>query len=350
MAGWRRDAQVSPPMAFPLVSVLLPVCNGAATLDDALDSLVAQSLPDVEIVVVDDGSTDNTAQVLRRRGDVLRVVSLPHVGLLAALNRGLEHCRGRYLARMDADDICLPHRLQQQIEVLEADDRIGVCGTQVEAFPAGDVAEGFRLYVDWQNGLLTHEQIVRELFVESPIAHPSAMMRTDELRALGGYAEHGWAEDYDLWLRYHAAGRRFAKVGQPLVRWREHPERATRTDSRYSTDNFLRAKAHYLVRGPLQDRDALVVWGAGQTGRRLSRYLSDGGRQADLFVDIAPRRIGSTVRDVPIVGPEDLDGAWSRWQRPILLTAVASRGARQLIRDQLRRMGWVEGREFLCAA
>jgi glycosyltransferase involved in cell wall biosynthesis len=338
-------------MPTPLVSILLPVYNGALTLDAALDSVAAQTVQDFEIVVVDDGSTDATPDVLSRRHDPrLRVLTTPHVGLLEALNLGLSACLGRYIARLDADDICRPQRLERQLSVMEQDPGVAVCGTQVEAFPTTDVAEGFQIYVDWQNGLLTDEQIRREIFIESPIAHPSAMMRREELVQMGAYQERGWAEDYDLWLRYHAAGRRFAKIAEPLVRWREHGNRATRTDSRYSIENFLRAKSHYLSLGPLASRTGLIMWGAGRTGRRLSKHLIRAGHSPDAFVDIAEKRIGSTMRGIPIIAPEAVAERWQALAKPILLVAVASRGARVLIRQQLTEVGLREGTDFLCVA
>jgi len=204
--------------------------------------------------------------------------------------------------------------------------------------------------VDWQNSLVTHDDICREIFIESPVAHPSAMLRRAELLAMGGYEDRGWAEDYDLWLRYHAAGRRFAKVPAPLVRWREHDDRATRTDSRYSIENFLRAKSHYLCAGPLAERQGLIVWGAGRTGRRLSKHLIRAGHRPDAFVDISASRIGSTMRGVPIIGPDQVQACWHDLQRPMLLAAVASRGARALIREQLALNGLMEGADFLCVA
>ena len=335
----------------PLVSILLPVYNGASTLDEALDSVAAQTMGDFEIVVVDDGSTDATPALLQRRANPrTRVISSTHVGLLEALNLGLEACRAPYVARLDADDICLPQRLERQLSIMEGDDSIAVCGTQVEAFPANDIAEGFHIYVQWQNDLVTHDDICREIFIESPIAHPSSMMRRLELVEMGAYQERGWAEDYDLWLRYHAAGRRFAKVAEPLVWWREHEARATRTDSRYSIENFLRAKSHYLCSGPLATRDGLILWGAGRTGRRLSKHLIRAGHRPDAFVDIAPNRIGSTMRGVPIIGPDDVAESWQSLRRPLLLAAVASRGARARIRDHLTRLGLVETIDFLCVA
>ena len=331
----------------------MPAHNAAATLAAALESLQVQTLDQFEIVAVDDGSEDGTREILKAwqsRDPRLRLIFGPHRGLIGALNQGLEECRGDLVARMDADDLARPQRLEKQVHLLEQHPEVSVAGTLVETFPREHLREGFRLYEEWLNQLVSHEDISREIFIESPIAHPSAMVRQREILALGGYEDHGWPEDYDLWLRYLAAGKRFAKVPEVLLCWREHPARATHTDSRYSVENFLRAKAFYLIRGPLQDCDALIVWGAGKTGRRLSKHLIRGGCTPQIFVDIAANKIGKTLRNIPIVSPAALPDLWSRWKRPLLLAAVASRGARALIRQELARLRLVEGEDFLCVA
>jgi len=338
---------------MPVVSVLMPAFNAAATCDAALDSVAGQTLGDFEVVAVDDGSTDATPAILAARGRAdrrVRVLRTEHAGLVAALNHGLQHCRGEFVARMDADDRCRPRRLELQVAAMRSRPDLSVVSCLVERFPAENVGEGLRVYLAWQNALLEPDDIAREIFVESPIVHPSAMMRRAELLALGGYRERGWPEDYDLWLRYHAAGRRFAKVPVSLFCWREHGARATRTDRRYAVENFLRAKVHYLIAGPLADRQDVVVWGAGRTGRRLAKLLERGGRQPCLFVDIAPRRIGGRLRRRPVIGPEELTAAWRALARPVLLVAVASRGARPLIRAQLAAAGLHEGDHFFCVA
>ena len=125
-------------------------------------------------------------------------------------------------------------------------------GSLVKGFPTDQIGEGFQLYYDWLNSLVTHEDITREIFVESPIANPCAAFRRSWIRDLGGYRDHGWPEDYDLWLRFFLAGAGFAKIPEVLLEWREHPERLTHQDSRYSVENFLRAKAHYIAQGPAQ--------------------------------------------------------------------------------------------------
>ncbi len=340
-------------MPEPVVSVLLPVFDAGATLEETLASLSAQSLESFEIVAVNDGSRDSSGAILdswAASDSRVKPFHSRHQGLLPALNVGLELCRAPLVARMDADDICHPQRLEKQVEAFERDEHLSVVGCCVESFPADDVREGFRLYEEWQNSLLSHEDICREIFIESPLAHPSTMFRRDEAIALGGYEDRGWAEDYDLWLRYHGAGKRFGKLPDVLLSWREHQPRLTRIDRRYSIENFLRAKAHYLLRGQLEHRDGVFIWGAGKTGRRFSKHLIRGGCTPAAFIDIDSRKIGGTQRGVPVYAVEELPSQWARYRDPFLLAAVASRGARELIRRELDRLDIREGERFLCVA
>ena len=340
-------------MPTPRVTVLMPVYNAADTLGAAVDSLQTQTMKDFEIVAVDDGSTDGSRSILRalQQTDArLRPAFEPHRGLVPALNRGLELSRGPLIARMDADDLSHPQRLEKQVRLLETHPGVSVVGSLVKCFPPDQVREGFRVYQDWINHLVSHRDIVREIFIESPIVHPTAMVRRRELLGLGAYQDRGWAEDYDLWLRYFAQGRRFAKVPEVLLSWRDHPGRLSRGDSRYSVENFLRAKAFYLARGPLQNRDAVIVWGAGKTGRRLSKHLVREGCPLAAFVDIAPAKVGRTLHNRPIIRPSDLPALWRQWNCPQLLAAVSSRGARTLIRRHLEGLNLEEGKDYLCVA
>lgn len=345
----------------PAVSVLMPCYNAGATLEEALESLARQDLDDFEIVAVDDGSVDDTPAILERwaaRDGRLRVLSRPHAGIVAALNAGLEICRAPLVARMDADDLSHPSRLSQQAALFAAGPDLGVVSCLVGSFPPSEVREGFRVYLSWVNSLLSHEQITREIFVESPLPHPSVMFRKDLVTAAGGYLDRGWPEDYDLWLRLYLAGARFAKVPQVLLDWRESPERLTRTDSRYSVENFLRLKAHILCQGPLLGRDAVFIWGAGMMGRRLSKHLVNGGAPLVAFFDVDPRKIGRTRRGRPILPPAALPEWWKRYDRPALLAAVGARNARRLIRSQIGELserclhdpGLVEGVDWWCTA
>lgn len=338
---------------MPLVSVLMPCYNSAATLDEALESMVCQTLHDIEIICVDDGSEDSTLEKLSgwmRRDPRIRVLRTSHAGIIPTLNAGLSICRAPFVARMDSDDRAHPNRLALQAAFLDAHQETDLVSCRVAGFPEGKVREGFRIYIEWLNGLLSDAQIRREMFVESPLPHPSVMFRKDAVLKLGGYQEHGWAEDYDLWLRLYLAGIRFAKLPEVLLEWRESPLRLTRTDSRYSLENFLRAKAFYLLHGPLKNRQTVVIWGAGMMGRRLGKQLVRLGAPLAAYVDIDPRKIGRLRHGQPILAPEELPAFWQTSRTPVLLAAVGARGARRLIRQRLDEMGLEEGLDWWSAA
>jgi len=338
---------------MPAVSVLMPCYNAAGTLGEALDSLARQTFSDFEIIAVEDGSTDSTPAILQswaNHDPRLQTISQPHSGIIAALNAGLRACQAPYIARMDTDDRSHPERLRRQVDYLDAHPDVTVVGCLVEGFPSEQVRQGFRIYIDWLNSLVTDDDIRREMFIESPLAHPSAVFRRDAVTEAGGYQEHGWPEDYDLWLRLYLAGARFGKVPEVLLEWREHPERLTRTDPRYSLENFLRAKVHYLAQGPLLGREAVLIWGAGMVGRRLSKHLQRLGLPLAAFFDIDPRKIGHTRRGLPILSPEELPTWWKRYQKPTLLAAVGARGARQIIRQRLINFGLTEGLDWWSVA
>jgi len=338
---------------LPKVSVLIPCFEAAATLDEALSSILHQTLTELEVVAVDDGSSDGTLDKLQtwaQRDLRVRVVRREHAGLIAALNAGISSCRAPLIARMDADDRSHPERLARQAALLAEQPDLALAGCLVQGIPEGEVREGFRIYLQWLNGLVSPEEIARQIFVESPLPHPSVVIRRDWLERAGGYQDHGWPEDYDLWLRLHLLGARFAKVPEVLLSWRDSPARLTRLDARYSVENFLRAKAHYLVAGPLQDRQTVIVWGAGQMGRRLSRHLLREGAPLSAFVDIDPAKVGGVKRGLPVVAPAELPDLWKRSPRPVVLAAVGARGARALIREQLTTMGLQEGEDWWAVA
>jgi len=338
---------------MPVVSVVMPCYNSADTIEETLKSLTRQTLTDFELIAVDDGSSDLTRKILEawaRRDRRFEVIHQSHQGIIPALNAGLAVCQAPYIARMDADDRSLPQRLERQVDYLERQPRVSVAGCLVAGFPEDGVREGFCIYLEWLNSLVTDDEIRREIFVESPFAHPSVVFRREAMNEVGGYQEHGWPEDYDLWLRLYTAGARFAKVPEVLLEWREHPDRLTRTDKRYSLENFLRAKAHYLALGPLQRRDAVLIWGAGMMGRRLSKQLIRRGAPVAAFIDVDPKKIGKTRRSFPIIAPDDLPDWWKRYANPVVLAAVGARGARRLIRQQLNRLGLKEGYDWWAAA
>ncbi|MET0554619.1 MAG: glycosyltransferase, partial [Vicinamibacteria bacterium] len=261
--------------------MLLPVRDARPTLAACLQSLRAQTLGAHEVIAVDDGSTDGSREILDQWAAAdprVRVVAQEARGLVAALNRGLAHARAPLIARMDADDLCHPRRLELQARALAGDRTLIAVGSRVRVVAdEGLRNDGMRAYVDWQNGLLAHDAIARDLYVESPLVHPSVTLRTDALRALSGYRAFDGPEDYDLWLRGFAAGWRFAKHPETLLDWRDRPGRLTRSDPRYGEDRFRALKADALVRARLGADGRVVLWGAGPIGKAWSKELRGRG-------------------------------------------------------------------------
>jgi cellulose synthase/poly-beta-1,6-N-acetylglucosamine synthase-like glycosyltransferase len=333
----------------PEVCVLLPYRDAVGTLEEALDSVLSQQGVRFEVIAVDDGSRDAGPALvheLAARHAQLRATSIAAAGIVAALQHAASLAQAPLLARMDADDVCLPERLQLQREAFARDSQLAALGTQVEAFDAGEVGAGMQRYVAWQNGLLSADDHRREIFVESPLCHPSVVMRRDAFEAVGGYRDGPFPEDYELWLRLDRAGHAIAKLPQVLLRWRQGDARATVTDPRYAHERFVATKAPFLATRLQQVDRPLTVWGAGRTGRRLMRALEAHGLRADRFVDIDEAKIGRTARGVPIVSPDGLAAPGAHW----VLVAVRALGARQLIRAELDRRGHREGLDYLCAA
>lgn len=329
-----------------MISVLLPVHNAAATLPNTLRSLHWQTCTDWELVAVDDGSTDDSADILRSSPKT-RLIQQPHRGLVAALNRGLEHCTGAYVARLDADDLAHPRRLELQKQALEEDPGLALVSSKVRLFPSHVIRSGFRRYERWLNGLLTHEQIERDLLVESPFVHPSVMTRRSWLD--DGYRDFDGPEDYDLWLRLYEKGARFAKLPQVLTWWREHPSRLTRQHPAYRQEAIRSLKVQALKRTHLKHNPPVIVWGAGDDGKRLARELRSQGTKVDHFADLNRGRIGQRIDGSPVFSPrEPFDPALLAGR--FHLAAVGKDGGRKQVRAEMESLGLQELRDYVCLA
>lgn len=336
--------------ASPLVSVLLPVRNAAATIARAVGSVQAQTLRDWELVVVDDGSSDGTRAWLRSAapGEArIRLIEQPALGLVPALNAGLVAARGRFVARMDADDACHPERLAAQVAWLEANPGAGLVSCLVGFGGDRAASAGYALHVDWLNTLVAPEAIVLNRFIESPFAHPSVMFRRELVARHGGYRDGDFPEDYELWLRWLDAGVVMGKVPRELLTWHDAPGRLSRTDPRYDPEAFFRMKAEYLAKHLRRSgRLEAWIWGAGRPTRKRAAHLAAHGLRIAGYIDVDVKKTGKRVGGVPVIGPDELPPPG----RVFVLGYVAKRGVRELTRAELTGRGYAEGRDFLMGA
>lgn len=347
-------ARTPQPIVTLAISVVLPVFNAEPTVERAIASVRAQTFLDWELLVIDDGSTDNTPSVTAAAAvndSRIRVMSRPHEGLVAALNSGIAAARGALIARMDADDESHPERLAEQRAAFEREPELGLVGCLVEFGGDRTANAGYALHVDWINSLVTPEEIALNRFVESPFAHPSVMFRRELVERFGGYRAGDFPEDYELWLRWIDAGVRTMKVPRPLLRWNDPPARLSRTDPRYSPEAFFRTKALWIARELLRRAEhgesrPLWIWGAGRPTRKRAAHLKTHGLEIAGYIDVDPKKTGRTLAGLPILSPAEIPSP----DKAFVLGYVSSRGARDLIRSTLVARNFTEGRDFLMCA
>lgn len=231
---------------MPAITVLIPARNAAATLGETLDSLVAQTFQDFDVLLVDDASTDATPALAQAYGDrlALRVLSLAeNAGVAGALNQGLARIDSPYVARLDADDLALPTRLARQHAFLQEHPDIDVCSSAMVLFhpaggpppqvltkPAGDAA------------------IKTALVQYCALSHPACMLRRGFFEAVGLFdPQLDFAEDYDLWCRGALQGRRYANLPDVLTRYRQHAGQVGQQKRQLQYERDLQIKRRYIA-------------------------------------------------------------------------------------------------------
>ena len=339
------------------VSVVMPVKNAGDYLTPAIDSILKQTHTKLELIVVNDHSTDH-AIVRAQRSFVdkrLRFIDSPSTGIIAALNHGVSQAAYPVIARMDGDDIATKDRLELQLRYMADNPNVDIIGAQVGLFKDNEaIGQGYSLYEKWINGLCDHQSIAQQFFVESTIPHPTALFRKRTFYQLGEYQDHGWPEDYDLWCRAFIAGMRFGKPSdQILLHWRDHGERASRQDTRYQKSEFLACKAHYLaqyLKNTLNTHQC-SIWGAGPTGLKLHDLLEANGIQVTGFFDVNPKIKNRQKRNKLIKVFDNIDELDAgELKRNVCLAAVGARGASGLLDQLFRRNGLVINQDYILTA
>lgn len=231
-------------MTSPTLSVLLPVYNAELYLRQAIDSVLSQTFTDFELLLLNDGSTDGSEKIIENYKDprIHYIKNERNMGLIATLNKGLQLARGKYIARMDSDDVCHPERFQKQVQLLETSDTDVVAST-VQMMDAG----GHPLAA-WNADLahLTPTSIQSFLPKDNCIAHPSVMGRASILQSYAYQTNQTEAEDYDLWLRLVADGKKICKIQEPLLHYRFLQTGLTRKEKQSAAERLFRTKKKFL--------------------------------------------------------------------------------------------------------
>lgn len=310
----------------------------------AVISLLEQTVADFELLLIGYDDLRDWQKQLPQDSRI-RLLIRDRPGIVPALNLGLTHARGRYVARMDADDLSLPQRFRQQLDFLRRFPALALISSQVIIRPTpGLTGTGSYRYQQWLNSVLSSAEISDNLFVESPLPHPTWFTTRKCLQSLGGWRDTDWPEDYDLLLRAHCQGLKFGKVDQPLLYWTDHAKRLTRTDNRYSRQNFLRAKAWAIAR--LLSPDRAIICGTGRNARWLHDALQIQGIPVCCFVEQDDGPTRTSRRNKPVLTYREM---LQRRTNELIITAVTAWGARDQLRELFVSHGLIETRDFLIA-
>ncbi|MEM1407571.1 MAG: glycosyltransferase, partial [Bacteroidota bacterium] len=318
--------------------------NGDKTILRAVNSIRAQTFTNWELVIINDGSTDQTLRLLNKIKETrLRIVSLSHSGIAKALNLGLKIAQGAYIARMDADDECLPDRLEKQVAFLNQHPDVGLVSCQAVHVGSSD-QEGYKHHIEWTNELHSPDEIYHARFQEAPFAHPSVMFRKSLFYKYGGYSEAKIPEDFELWLRWLHAGVRMQKLREVLLKWYDSPNRLSRSHQNYNSDLFFEVKAYYFVKWYTKKEIKRSIWvfGTGKTVNNRIKPLKAIGIEPEKFIDVLPKTAAHIIhyQDLPKVSEHG----------PFLLSYVSDRKGKKEIRDFLGQRNYKEGTDFIMMA
>ena len=232
----------------PKVTVLMPVYNASRFLIEAVNSMLNQTFTDFEFLIINDGSTDGSDEMLKTFFDErIRVINnIGNEGLIRTLNKGIALSKGEYIARMDADDISLPGRLEKQVQFLDANKDVAILATRLIQINEKGETAGY-----WMEDqvTVTETRIKNTLPVINCIGHPTIMMRKGVIEKFGYRPWLTYSEDWGLWLEVLAENWRIAKLEEPLLKYRIHNESVTSGINKKGVEKkIIRFKASYLSR------------------------------------------------------------------------------------------------------
>lgn len=323
----------------------MPFYNARDTMVKAIESIHRQTFPAWELLLIDNNSQDGSlsvAQEWQKKDERITIITEQQKGIAYALNTGLKHAKAGYICRMDADDWSKPQRLEKQFGFLEANKQIGVVAVQAEFSSALPGSEGYRLFVEWQNSLITPRDHYLNRFVESPVAHPAVMFRKSCYDLYGGYATGCLPEDYELWLRWMSKGVKFAKIPEKLLVWHDHAGRISRNHANYDQLAFEKVACHYLaqwVKLKLPEDKKIVICGTGKRSRRCAGLLETGGVNIYAFTNVVTKNI-SGRKFIPVT---EIRKGFPYF----FINFIAKRGVRESVRNFFISRNFTEGKDFI---
>lgn len=325
----------------PLISIIMPVKNTASYLEECLDSILAQTYSNWELIAIDDHSTDTSAAILRNYADRdtrIQVWQNEGTGIIHALRTAYQKCKGTYITRMDSDDRMTSNKLDTLWSLLAATSEEGhIAIGQVQYFSDQPLGNGFQRYERWLNSLTVAGKNYQDIYKECSIPSPCWMVHRKDLDKCGAFQSERYPEDYDLCFRFYQQGLKVIPCDKVLHHWRDYPTRTSRTDPHYSDNRFLEIKLDYFLQLDYQTERTLLIWGAGKKGKWIAQELVN--QQVPFhWVCNNPNKIGQTIYGCILENQEII----ADFDNPHSIIAIANPEEQDAIKRQLKGKAGVD--------
>lgn len=292
-----------------LVSIVMPVKNTARYLNECLDSILKQSYTNWELLVVDDGSTDDSFNVLESYSDKdnrIKIFKNNGSGIIDALRLAYQNSSGELITRMDSDDIMNKDKLEVLSENLCDRGKGNIAVGLVQYFSENGVGDGFKNYEQWLNGLTLTGNNFDEIYKECVVPSPCWMVYREDLDKCDAFNSNRYPEDYDLTFRFYLNGLKPIACDKVLHHWRDYTNRTSRTHEHYADNTFIEIKTDYFLELEYSPQMNLVLWGAGGKGKSVAQKLIN--QQVDFhWICDNPKKIGKHIYDKQLLSFDELD-------------------------------------------
>lgn len=301
----------------------MPVKNAGKYLKPCIDSILAQSHKDWELIAINDSSTDGSDKVLMdyaaQYSNIITADSSGN-GIIKALQTAYELSSGDMIHRMDADDIMPLDKVKSMSEAVE---KGAVVTGKVSYFcDEREVGSGFRQYTDWLNSLMEGGDFWRDVYRECPVPSSAWMMYRADFEQIGGFNSDLMPEDYDLAFRMLRHKLRVIRLNQVVHYWRDSETRTSRNEEQYFPLAYLPLKVHYFLELHRDDSKPLVLWGAGKKGKLIARMLQDAGAEFSWCTG-NHKKIGVDIYGVYLQNSDQVD--FTKHQTVIAISSPSDR-------------------------
>lgn len=311
----------------------MPCKNAAAFLHQTLDSILNQSYPNWELIVIDDHSTDNSFEILNhyaKKYSNIKVLTNQGNGIIDALQTAYNESIGQLITRMDADDLMTPDKLLLMIDTLVINGKGNVATGLVKYFSESELGDGYKKYEKWLNGLTQSNTNYSEIYKECSIPSPCWMVWKEDFENCGGFNSDIYPEDYDLAFRFYQNNLKVIGIHQILHYWRDHTNRTSRNDTKYADNNFIELKTKYFIKIDYQPKKKLILWGAGKKGKQIANLLIQQNISFDWICN-TQNKIGHNIYSKQL-----LDASQKHFDNCQVIVAVANTTEQNEIKNRLK--------------